>query len=517
MLMLLPNYMHEFTRIQYSSPENKAKYSELLPRIQKINSGELDLELVLAGIRRGFITNKSPAEYPAYKSALESMGLYSVIIARNKINTNSFYGAVEEYNEGDPYVYRIAVCKTAEDMHRWLDTTDLTMGAERRDRLMGELLGYPQCCIDAFIQNWVTNNSIDPTFDQSKYVSGIGIQNRFVKSPTNPEEMVEETWHITLPVTVPFETSTMLRWAGIRLVPHLPCSWDCEHSIDMAQQVYAFRNKSRFTEEIEAIYEMLRWPVEWSVMHGIAEIYTPCFRIFTRGDCALQKYVVQKHSDYFPENGSKGNRFPFKTKKNKISESKSFKLSLIDYSAWEENGYATKEAMEEAHGLMLQAATSTTIPKGNVLDLGCGNGIFIETLHKELNKLHNDEFATVPCGVENKESRFKSALDRIYYGKLWWGDLYKKDTWELDTYALTVFMPGRILEQPSDRIEDIKWLVSSLPKTTEYLLVYLTSDWKETHTIQSALNMCGMTDDWQEVSKVLTNEQISVQLFKRFG
>lgn len=515
--MLLPNYMHEFTRIQYSGAENKAKYTDLLPRIQKVNGGELDLELVQSGIRRGFITHKSPDEYPTYKNTLESMGLFSVVIARNKINNNAFYGAVEEYNEGDPYVYRVAVCRTKQDASRWLETTDLTMRAEARDRLMGELLGYPQCCIDSFIQNWVKNSSIDPTFDQSKHTTGMDIQNRFVKSPLNPEETIEETWHIALPTSTPFEASTMLRWVGVRLVPHLPCSWECEHSLDMARKTYEFRHESKFKDEIEAMYEMLQWPVEWSVMHGIVEIYTPCFRMFTRGDCAIEKYVVQKHSDYFPDNGSRGNRFPFKTKKNKVSESKSFKLSLVDYSEWEENGYTTKEAMEAAHELMLAAATSTTIPKGNILDLGCGNGVFVEKLHKELNKLHNDDFATIPCGVEVDETRFKSAMDRIYYGKLWWGDLYKKDTWESDTYSVTAFMPGRILEQSSDRIEDIKWLVSTLPKTTEYLLVYLTSDWKDKYTIHEALDVCGMSENWQEVSAVLTNEQISVQLFKRIS
>jgi hypothetical protein len=473
------------------------------------------LELVKAGIRRAFITSKSPEEYPTYKKQLESDGLFCIVISRNKINNNSFYGAVEEYSEGDPYVYRVAVCKTKDDASKWLETTDLTMNAETRDRLMGELLGYPPCCIDSFIKNWVVNNSIDPTFDQSKQTTGMEIQNRFVKSPMNPDQTIEETWHILMPSSVPFEASTMLRWTGVRLVPHLPCSWECEHSLEMARNTYEFRHQSKFKEEIEAIHEMLQWPIEWSVMHGIAEIYTPCFRMFTRGDCAIEKYVVQKHSDYFPENGSRGNRFPFKTKKNKVSESKSFKLSLVDYSEWEENGYTSKEAMESAHNLMLEAASATLIPKGNVLDLGCGNGVFVERLHKQLNALHNDDFATIPCGVEVNETRFKSAMDRIYYGTLWWGDLYKKDTWETQKYSLITFMPGRILEQSSEQLEDIKWLVSTLPKATEYLLVYLTSDWKASHTIHGALQMCGMAENWQQVSEVLTNEEISVQLFKR--
>jgi hypothetical protein len=515
MLMLLPNYMHEFTRVQYSSPENKQKYSELLPRIQKVTGGELDLELTLAGIRRGFITVCSPDRYEAYKADIQSKGLYAIIIGKTAISGNSSYGAADTYREGDPYMYRVAVCRTKEDQQRWLDRLDLSIDAETIDRWMGELLGYPQCCIDNFITNWVTNNSIDPTFDQSKYTTGMEIENRNVSNPEDKNETITETWHISMPPTTPFEASTMLRWVGVRLVPHLPCSWECEHSIQMAKEVYEFRHQSMYKEEIETIYEMLQWPVEWSVMHGIAEIYTPCFRVFTRGDCTIDKYVVQKQSDYFPLNGSRGNRFPFKTKKNKVSESKSFKLSLVDYSEWEENGYTSKEFMEASHDLMIEAATSILISKGSVLDLGCGNGIFVEKLHKKINTMHNDEFATMPCGLEIDETRIKSAMDRIYYGKVWWADMFAKDTWDTENYSLITFMPGRILEQSSERIEEIKWLVETLPEKTEYLLVYLTTEWKEKYSIQEVMEQCGMSSHWAPSSEVFTNELVSTQLFKK--
>jgi hypothetical protein len=514
MLMLLPNYMHEFTRVQYSGAENKQKYSELLPRIQKATGGELDLELTLAGIKRGFITVCEVERYEKYKANLQAQGLYSVVIGKVSLGASS-YGAADTYEEGDSYMYRVAVCRTKEDQERWLDRLDLSIDAESIDRLMGELLGYPQCCIDSFITNWVHTQSIDPTFDQSKYVKGIEVQNKVVTHPLNENETLTETCHISLPASTPFEASTMLRWVGVRLVPHLPCSWDCEHSLKMANDVYEFRHQSKFKEEIEAIHEMLQWPIEWSVMHGIAEIYTPCFRIFTRGDCTIEKYVVQKNSEYFPPNGSRGNRFPFKTKKNKISESKSFKLSLVDYSEWEENGYTSKEFMEASHDLMIEAATTTLIPKGNVLDLGCGNGVFVEKLHKKINELHNDEFATMPCGLEIDETRIKSAMDRIYYGKVWWSDMFAKDSWDTENYSLVTFMPGRILEQPSTRIEEIQWLVKTLPEKAEYLLVYLTTEWKEKNTIHKVMEECGMSADWIPASDVLTNELVTTQLFKR--
>jgi len=512
---MTPNYMHEFTRIQYSSPDNKSKYSELLPKIQKVTSGQLDLELTIAGHRRAFITTCPPEIYNEFKEDLFiKHKLYSVIIGKNKINTLGFYGAIQEYSEGDPYVFRVAVTRNESDVNEWIRVAERNMTAEQLDRLCGELLGYPKCCVDAFVKRWIDEQSIDPTFDQSVDIPDMEVQNRMTKMP-NTDTTVEETWKIVLPKTMPFEAHTMLRWVGVRLVPHLPCKFDCEHSLQMAREVYEFRHQSIHTDIIEEIYQMQQWPVEWSVMHGIVELYTPCFRVFTRGDCTTDKYVVEKHSDVFPENGSRGARFPFKTKKNKVSESKSFKLSLVDNSEWEENGYMNKESMELAHSLMLEAANSIDLPRGDVLDLGCGNGIFVEKLYKLITQKYNDDLASLPCGVELAENRFKSAMERLYFGKVWWADIFAQNTWELEKYGIIALMPGRLLEHniPSD----VDALKAGLTKSGTHLLLYLTSDIMEQTTLDSVVAQTGLDVDWEPCSELLTNSEVSVQLFKKRG
>ncbi len=515
MFRMTPNYMHEFTRIQYSSPDNKLKYSKLLPQIQQVTSGQLDLELTIAGIRPAFITTCAPEFYNDYKQdLLTKHNLYTVAIGKNKINTLGFYGVVQEYQEGEPHVLRVAVTRNEADVEQWKRIAERNLTAEQLDRLTGELLGYPQCCIDSFIQRWVTEESIDPTFDQSVGVDGIEIDNRMAKLP-GTDSIVEETWKISLPNTMPFEAHTMLRWVGVRLVPHLPCKFDCQHSLDMARQVYEFRNESMHKEVIEEIYQMQQWPVEWSVMHGIVELYTPCFRVFTRGDCAIDKYLVEKHSEFFPEGGSRGAKFPFKTKKNKVSESKSFKLSLVDSSEWEENGYMNKESMDLAHDLMLQVARDAQLPRGDVLDLGCGNGIFAEKLHKIIIEQHNDQLASLPCGVELIEHRFKSAIDRLYYGKVWWADMFAQNTWEAEQYSVITLMPFRLLEH---RVQsDIDALKAGLTKSSTHLLLYLTSDIMDQTTLDSVVKDTGLDVEWEPCSELLTNSEVCVQLFKKRG
>jgi hypothetical protein len=406
------------------------------------------------------------------------------------------------------------VTRNEEDIDKWIDIANRNAEDAELDRLQGQLLGYPSCCTQAFIDRWVVEGSIDPTFEQSAYVSDLQVENRKAKVP-NTDQLIDETWKVVLPASMPFEAHTLLRWVGVRLVPHLPCKFDCEHSLAMARQVYEFRNQSIHKEIIEEIYQMQQWPIEWSVMHGIAEIYTPCFRVFTRGDCAVDKYVVEKHSDFFPEDGSRGAKFPFKTKKNKVSESKSFKLSLVDSSEWEENGYMNKESMESAHALMLEVAKSIQIPRGDVLDLGCGNGIFVEKLHKVVIDQHNDQFASLPCGVELAEHRFRSAMERLSYGKMWWADIFAKNTWDTEKYSMITLMPGRLLEHTKvDEVEDLK---TGIKNTTSHLLLYLTSDIMEQITLDSVVAQTGLDADWEPCSELLTNSEVSVQLFKKRG
>lgn len=519
MLKLTPNYMHEFTRIQYSSADNKTKYSELLKNIQTVNSGKLDLELAAAGLRPAFITSIDPVEYKAYSTTVyENYKMHTIILGKNKVNQLGFYGVIQEYTEGDPYVLRVAVCKTEEDAQEWEKISSGEITGEAADRLMGKLLGYPECCINEFIQRWHHEQFIDLTFTQAAFVSDITVENRDTKLPSKdgsePTD-VTETWKISLPDTMPFEAHTMLRWVGVRLVPHLPCKFDCQVSIAQAKRFYEFKDQSQYKEYIEHMYEMQQWPIEWSVMHGIVELYTPCFRVFTRGDCTIEKYVVQKHSTYFPEDGSRGARFPFKTKKNKVSESKSFKNSLIDNSVWEENGYLTQEAMESAHNLMLQAVDLIDLPNKNVLDLGCGNGIFIEKLYNKVIDKHNDRFSALPCGVELAEHRIKSAMDRLHFGKLWWADMFAVETWTEDNYGVTALMPMRLIEYRRDA--DVENLKQGLAKNTQFLLLYLTSDAKEQITMAQVVERTGLDAHWEPCTELLSNEEVDVQIFKLKG
>jgi hypothetical protein len=52
--------------------------------------------------------------------------------------------------------------------------------------------------------------------------------------------------------------------------------------------------------------------VEWSCLHGIAEIKTPLLKVSANTDATASKYVVRRAGDRYPEEGAKGLSFAFR-------------------------------------------------------------------------------------------------------------------------------------------------------------------------------------------------------------
>jgi hypothetical protein len=107
------------------------------------------------------------------------------------------------------------------------------------------------------------------------------------------------------------ETNVLWRWLGIRAVPHLPCSFDCQHSIALGKKLMEMGRYAGYQDEMDWLLEILSWPVEWSALHGIAEIKTPILKISTRTDATGLKYVVRYKGDVYPSEGAQGLNFPY--------------------------------------------------------------------------------------------------------------------------------------------------------------------------------------------------------------
>jgi len=114
----------------------------------------------------------------------------------------------------------------------------------------------------------------------------------------------------------------------------------------------------------ETIDAVLSWPVEWSALHGAAEIRYPVVKVVTRTGYSADKRVVQRTGTTYPAEGARGLVFPY---------------TEAEMRSPRDNGFPTVAAQDAAHRMILEALRASP-PKGLVLDLGAGNGLLLQRI-----------------------------------------------------------------------------------------------------------------------------------------
>lgn len=218
---------------------------------------------VVDGIRSVTLQTVDAHEMVSLNTWAGSHGLIVVPVAQTS-NRAQYSNRTPDMRPGDSWSYRVAIGKPEHAMpfvSAYHASDDATMGA---------LLGYPTCCTDLFLRTWKIGQA-DSTWEQS--LAGA--------SPDGPPE-----------------ANLLLRWMGVRLVSHLPCSFTCPHTVSLGKQ---FAQCARdHAIEIDSVYDMLNWGVQWSRLHGIAEIVTDRVRISCNTD-----WTADKQSFTRRENGTR--------------------------------------------------------------------------------------------------------------------------------------------------------------------------------------------------------------------
>ena len=141
----------------------------------------------------------------------------------------------------------------------------------------GEMLGFPNCCIDSFKSNWEKGY-----FDYIPF-----IKNRDKVTPlSNP----------------------ILRYIGVRVGFHIPCSFNCEESIRRGQERLDLAKDYNI---VKLLIGLLSMPVSWNCYHGIAEVRTPIFYIITSSLPTVKKITINLKGSFIPEESKKGIVYPF--------------------------------------------------------------------------------------------------------------------------------------------------------------------------------------------------------------
>jgi len=139
-------------------------------------------------------------------------------------------------------------------------------------RTIGKLLGYPECCIDFFVDNW-SKVSIDPMYEIATNSEGATINDNRVELSVHPF------------------TNQMLRYFGLRITPHLPCSFTCERTIELGKTWFEIM-KEKDRTVANWLLDLLSMETEWNCYKGISIVDTPIFKGVTNSDSCLKKKIV---------------------------------------------------------------------------------------------------------------------------------------------------------------------------------------------------------------------------------
>ncbi len=463
----LPFVLPDFTRLMWVSDRAREVWA---PRLQRITRAWLEIEwrAVVAGVRPCAVTVVAADGLVSDAARWVDHGLAALPLEMQGTGTTYANTAVA-LEAGRPFAFRTVVGR--------LDDLQAFRAAWKAndEPALGRLLGYPSCCTAFFRRVWVEEAMVDTTWPMALASARESNGIRAVTVSGSPEANI------------------LWRWMGVRAVPHLPCRVDCQATVELARRFLDVGRDAGYREEMEWLLEILAWPVEWSALHGIAEVRTPILKVSTRTDATPTTYVVRRSADTYPDEGARGLAFPYQTPaRPRLTTTLSFRRGMThalpvspisnDRPDWyaTDNGFPSAAAMDLAHAPIVSLAASSLEAGGAVLDLGCGNGAL-------LAKIQESGSGVVPFGIDQDPARISHACVLLprFAENFRVGDVAESEVPWVDgrRYALALLM-RRLIEAGPDRAVRLR---ARLQATCDRILLYAYADWRTRYGSLNAL------------------------------
>lgn len=392
---------------QWSSPDARRTWE---PRVKAVVTAwaKAEVSSVLTGVRSSALLTLTPEGLVDLTRQATLAGARVVPLAAAKIS--GAYSAASA-RTGAPGL-RVALAAEHVDPVEWTRAW-----GSNDDAVIGELLGFPRCCRDFFARTWGAGLR-DTTWAQACGWENASGQAVVGGSP---------------------ECSMLLRWLGVRLVTHLPCSFECEETSRIAQQFLALLPE----DARQWALELLDAPTTWTAVNGAAEVTVGgALKFAASTDAWAKRREVVRRGSGAP-------------------------LAVEPPTVWEDNGFATCEAMKAAHAVVAQAAFAPGLPVPRALDLGCGDGQLL------------NQVTTEGYGVEMSRAVVRRGRERRPASVTFWEGTIADRTatvaaHEPRFFDLALLMPGRLLEVTPEEATRVR---AALAKTARRVVLYVYGDW----------------------------------------
>jgi hypothetical protein len=307
---------------------------------------ELETLSVENGLRDSALFSMSPKDLVQASRAVVGRGLELTVVDETLL-TSTYQSALAE--SGSPGL-RVALHPRGLG-HAWHDAW-----LRGDDERIGEMLGFPRCCRDFFLRVWKTERLRDTTWPM--------IGGTTLSSGSNLSNI-------------------LLRWIGVRLVPHLPCSFNCQESRRQAERFFQLGLANGLEAEMRAAKDLLSLPMTYSALHGIGLLETPQFRFsFSTDYTPVERRFSIQCGEKEADPGTVG---PVNLQRAETA------ANPTDIPG--DNGFSTNREMAKAHSVIIETLRLMNVKNAIVADLGCGDGTL-------LNKLRMEDIASTVTGIE---------------------------------------------------------------------------------------------------------------------
>jgi hypothetical protein len=296
----------DFVRVSWVSDLAREVWQPRLTRILTAWS-EIEWLSVVAGMRPCGVTMASPEDYLSKAGKWVKQGLFALPIEMQSLANYADPSEGQPARPGTPFLFRIVLGAAG-------DVSDFKEAWEDVDApTIERLLGTPQCCFEALRKAWVEQGLTDSTWPMAVATAGA------------------DEGATTIEVCGPPQSNILWRWMGVRAIPHVPCRFDCRASAELGERYLAVGRDAGYGAEVDWVLEILSWPVEYSALHGIAEIKTPILKVSTNTDATSRKYTIRRAGESYPVEGPRGLDFPYRLPgRAMLTASRTFQRGLIN-------------------------------------------------------------------------------------------------------------------------------------------------------------------------------------------
>lgn len=172
-------------------------------------------------------------------------------------------------DKNDPERVTYAVIAQNSDIADKMEEAENGAGEVRSHEIIGELLGFPKCCRDFFNEYFIEKQLKDPMYEIACNTEGA-------------EKIEGDAQNLKIPDPYP-KVNPIWRYFGWGFITHLPCSFKCEHSRDVAEKRKQIMIDNGYRDAVEAMEEWLNLPAEWTAKAGLMHIVNKHFIGSARG------------------------------------------------------------------------------------------------------------------------------------------------------------------------------------------------------------------------------------------